>query len=157
MKRRKFLQRSLFAAFSAFMSSVGVAFAESVSRLWPERPRGAFSQQTLEPTFASLFGETEIINSDKIRILAADLAENGAVVPVKVETDFETAKSITLVASKNPVPLVAQFNFSERVVPFVATRIKLAESSEIIAVVETNGGLYQARRFVDVTIGGCGA
>ena len=90
-------------------------------------------------------------------MIAAELAENGAVVPVKVETDFTTASSITLIATKNPVPLVAQFKFSERVVPFVATRVKLAESSDIIAVIDTPQGLFKAHRHVEVTIGGCSA
>lgn len=157
MQRRSFLRRTLLSALATFVTGVGHAVAESVGRVWPKRPRGAFSQEALAPTFDALFGQREITDSDKIRVLAAELAENGAVVPVKVETDFEIARSITLIASKNPVPLVAQFSFSELVKPFVATRVKLAESSEIIAVIETEDGLYQARRFVEVTIGGCSA
>lgn len=157
MQRRSFLQKLLAGSVATYVVGLGHAFAESIVRVWPERPRSAFSKETLDPTFEALFADREIIESDKVRVLAAELAENGAVVPVKVETDFEAARSITLIASKNPVPLVAQFSFSELVKPFVATRVKLAESSEIIAVVETADGLFQARRFVEVTIGGCSA
>lgn len=122
-----------------------------------KRPSQAFAEQLLDPTLETLFGTTNIPSNDKIKVVAADLAENGAVVPVKVETEFVSARSITLLASKNPVPLVAKFDFTERVRPFVATRVKLAESSEIIAVIDTGEELFQARRFVKVTLGGCSA
>ena len=122
----------------------------------PPRPVAAFQTEEFGPTLDALFGTREIATSDAIHIRAADLAENGAVVPVKVETDFERAKSITLLASKNPVPLIAQFVFADNVQPYVATRVKLAESSELIAIVDTDSGPLMAAKFIEVTIGGCG-
>jgi sulfur-oxidizing protein SoxY len=53
----------------------------------------------------------------------------GAVVPVKIHTDLDKVESINLIAEKNPVPLVASFKLATGVVnPFIATRIKLAQS-----------------------------
>ncbi|MEM7465453.1 MAG: thiosulfate oxidation carrier protein SoxY [Pseudomonadota bacterium] len=157
MLRRRFLKNLIAASAGSAVASVCQAIEGTIERIWPSRPRQAFSEESLEPAFSALFGEREITESDKVKVVAAKLAENGAVVPVKVETEFEHATQITIIASKNPVPLVAQFHFHANVKPFVATRIKLAESSEVIAVVETADGLFQARRYVEVTIGGCSA
>ena len=157
MRRRKFLNYFATAILASAFTGVRQAVAQVAERIWPARPREAFSADTLAQTIDALFGEREILDSEKITITAAELAENGAVVPVKINTEFPHAKQITILASKNPVPLVGSFSFGARVQPFIATRIKLAESSEIIAIVETDDGLYQARRFVEVTIGGCGA
>lgn len=145
------------ALFSQALAGKAYAATAQLNHAWSKRPSDAFAEETLAPTLQALFGEVSIPTSEKIRVIAAELAENGAVVPVKVETDFAVARSITLLASKNPVPLVAQFVFSARVKPFVATRIKLAQSSEIIAIVETENGIFQSRRHVEVTIGGCSA
>ena len=65
-------------------------------------------------------------------------------------------RTIAIIATKNPVPLVATFVCSPRTRAFVATRIKLAESCDVIAVVETDDGCFRARKAVEVTIGGCG-
>ena len=157
MRRRTFLNYFTAVITSSALVGVRDVVAQVAARIWPTRPRDAFSAETLSQSITALFGDREIVDSEKISITAADLAENGAVVPVKVETEFAHANQITLFASKNPVPLVARFSFGERVKPFIATRVKLAESSEIIAIVETEEGLYQARRFIEVTIGGCGA
>ena len=35
-------------------------------------------------------------------------------------------------------------------------RIKMGKTSDVIAVVKANGKLYEARKAVKVTIGGCG-
>ena len=43
-----------------------------------------------------------------------------------------------------------------RAVGKVSTRVKVAESSKIVAVVDLGGKLYSAAKEVKVTIGGCG-
>ena len=105
---------------------------------------------------SDLFGDTEIPVSKEIRIAAADLAENGAVVPIKIEAGFQQVSAISIIATKNPVPLVAKFVLGKTTAGFIATRIKLAESCDVVAVVETPEGIYQARKAIKVTIGGCG-
>ena len=126
-------------------------------RLWAgARPRQAFASTSVDLALVALFGTANIPTSDKIRIGVARLAENGAVVPVKVEADLPGISEIALLATKNPVPLIARFDLTPRVRGFIATRVKLAESSEIVAVVNCQNGLFAARQAVEVTIGGCG-
>ena len=41
-------------------------------------------------------------------------------------------------------------------IPFVSTRIKMAETADVIAVVKAGDKLYKNAKNVKVTIGGCG-
>jgi sulfur-oxidizing protein SoxY len=145
--RRRLLRAAITAACTLPFAWINRAFAA--------RPIEAFRAETVADTVAVLFGDRPIPESDRIRISAADLAENGSVVPIKIETDFTDVTAVSIIAMKNPVPLVAKFAFSTATKGFVATRIKLASSSEVIAVVETGSGTYQARKPIEVTIGGC--
>lgn len=120
------------------------------------RPMAAFRADSVAATLAELYPGQRIVDSDDVRVAAADLAENGAVVPIKVTTDLAELRSISIIASANPVPLVATFVCGPRTNGFVATRIKLAESCDVVAVVETAHGCYRAQKSIEVTIGGCG-
>ena len=144
--------RGLLLAIGAFLSTP-LAWA---TRLFAARPSEAFRAETIDETLRSLYGEADILTSDKIRIAAADLAENGTVVPLKVEAKLSDVRTISIIAVENPIPLVGKFVFGEATAGFVATRIKLAKSGDVIAVVETANGLYQTRKTIEVTIGGCG-
>jgi sulfur-oxidizing protein SoxY len=120
------------------------------------RPQVAFSQDDVEAAITALSAGAKPLASDKIRIGVARLAENGAVVPLKVDVDLPNVRTIAILATKNPVPLIARFDLAAGTRAFIATRVKLAESSEILALVETEAGWYLARQTVEVTIGGCG-
>ena len=145
-------RRGLLLAIGAFLSTP-LAWA---TRLFAARPSEAFRAETIDETLRSLYGEADILTSDKIRIAAVDLAENGTVVPLKVEAKLSDVRTISIIAVENPRPLVGKFVFGEATAGFVATRIKLAKSGDVIAVVETANGLYQTRKTIEVTIGGCG-
>jgi sulfur-oxidizing protein SoxY len=56
----------------------------------------------------------------------------------------------------NPTPLAASFDLGPKMVPEVAMRIKMGESSNVTAVVKAGGQLYSMSKEVKVTIGGCG-
>ena len=148
--RRAFL-RGLLGAALACLARVPEVLAAARGR-----PDAAFAAEALDAALVALYGAASYPTSDRIRIGVAKLAENGAVVPVKVEVDLPHVEEIALFASRNPVPLVARFSFGPRTRPFVATRIKLKETSDVIAVVRTREGLSMARAAVAVTVGGCG-
>ena len=102
-----------------------------------------------------LFGGAPITPSDQISIEMVELAEDGSVVPIKIEIQMEGVESITLIAEKNPIPLIGTFELGPNALPFIATRIKLAKSSRAIAVAKAKGRLYSASKFVRVIKGGC--
>ena len=96
-----------------------------------------------------------IEESKQITIGVHDLVENGAVVPVKINSDLPGVTSISIVVEKNPNPLIAHFELSPKCRAFVATRIKVGAPSELVAIVKSNGKLYKASKYVEVVEGGC--
>jgi sulfur-oxidizing protein SoxY len=94
--------------------------------------------------------------SDKIKIKAPDIAENGAVVPVSVTTSIDGVSSISLFADKNALPLTANFELGPGTEGYVSTRIKMGKTANVIAVVKAGDKLFSSSKEVKVTIGGCG-
>jgi sulfur-oxidizing protein SoxY len=78
------------------------------------------------------------------------------VVPISVTTTLPGVTSISFVVSENPNALAASYVIPEGTVPSVANRLKMAKTSNVIAIVEANGKLYSATKEVKVTVGGCG-
>ena len=148
MHRRNFLHTLAVAAGSGLFCNAWRAFAA-----WNEK---AFAAKSETGALAEFFGGRAIQPSDAVAIDVLDLIEDGAVVPVQVGTTLPQAQSITLLVEKNPNPLIAHFELGKRCRPTIATRIKVAEPSDLIAVVESEGKLYSARKFVKVMEGGCG-
>jgi len=150
MQRRKFLQGTL-------SGGAVVAGAVLLPRLaFADWPKAAFESKDVDSALASLLGTSEIADSAEIQIKAPDIAENGAVVPVQVDTSLPGIESITIIADQNPSPLLASFEFSGDAVGYISTRIKMGKTGNVIAVVKAGGKLYRAKKEVKVTIGGCG-
>jgi sulfur-oxidizing protein SoxY len=94
--------------------------------------------------------------SPRITLEVPEIAEDGAIVPVSVETTLPEVVSLALFVEKNPTPLAARFRFDASLDPYVSLRIKMNESCDVIAVVESAGKFYSARKYVRVVVGGCG-
>lgn len=106
-------------------------------------------------SLAKLFPGKSINTSDQITIGARSFIENGAVVPIKINTSLPKVTSISIYVEKNPNPLIAHFELSPRSLGFVATRIKIDKPSNISALVQSDGELYQTTMFIEVAKGGC--
>ena len=91
-----------------------------------------------------------------IELTAPEIAENGNTVPVSVVAPG--AVSIMLLATGNPTPAVATFNFGPMAgARSGATRIRLAKTQDVVAVAKMEDGSFRkAGATVKVTIGGCG-
>ena len=96
------------------------------------------------------------VESKDIVITAPDIAENGAVVPVAVTSRIPNTQQISIIAEKNPRPLMATFDVSNGGEGYVSTRIKMGESSNVWAVVKADGNFFAAKKEVKITVGGCG-
>ncbi len=148
--RRQFLRSALA---SLALLKTGLLFPISVFAKWPE---SVFSKKHPEEALAELFGDREITQTDKIVIEMPPGAENGAIVPIIIKTDLKNVQSISLLAEKNPVALLAQFTFSSKGRgEYLRTRIKLAKSSHVIVVVEADGQLCTNKKYIEVLKGGC--
>ena len=138
--------------------AVAVAVAAGLitpSRVLAATPRSAFEAKGMADTMKAL-GLAAPADSKDITIKAPDIAENGAVVPVEVTSSIAGTSAIAILAEKNAQPLVADFGFSGGAQGFISTRIKMANTSLVRAVVSAGGKTYTAAKEVKVTIGGCG-
>lgn len=152
-QRRIMLKGSLAASALGVAVGAGLLTPRAVLAAWPE---AAFKAKDAAGAMTALTGLDQMSESADIRIKAPDIAENGAVVPVTVETSIEGVESISIIAVNNPAPLIASFELGEGAVGFVSTRIKMGKSGDVIAVVKGGGKLQSAKKEVKVTIGGCG-
>ena len=96
------------------------------------------------------------ISDGGVTLTAPEIAENGNTVPIAVAAPGATA--IFLVATGNPVPPVATFNFGPLAATQAAsTRIRLAGTQDVVAIARmADGSFARAVSTVKVTIGGCG-
>lgn len=152
MKRRTFLRGSFAGGMLGVAAGAGLLTPRMILAAWPE---SAFKQENLDGAVKSLFGTSDITTSGDINIKAPDIAENGAVVPISVSTGMK-ADSIAVFVKENPVPLTCSFDLGSNTKGNVSTRIKMGKTSDVVAVVKSDGKLYSATKVVKVTIGGCG-
>jgi len=141
------------------LGAVVAATALLPVKLWAAmaRPKEAFTATGLDTTFAQIGGTPEM--HDGIIFSTPDIAENGAVVPVKVEIDtakLPNVEKIYVMVELNPNPLAAMFMVPNGTQPFVETRVKVAQTCNLYAVAEADGKLYMAAKETKVTLGGCG-
>ncbi len=96
------------------------------------------------------------MKSEGITLTAPEIAENGNTVPITV--DAPGAASILVLATGNPTPGVATFNFGALAGSQSATtRIRLAGTQDVVAIAKFEDGSFaRAASTVKVTIGGCG-
>jgi sulfur-oxidizing protein SoxY len=118
-------------------------------------PEEAFKQKSEADAIKALYGKTAE-PSDKVKLDAPEIAENGGVVPISVTTTLDKVTSISFLVAENPNALAASYNIPEGTMPSVANRLKMAKTTNVIAIVEADGKLYSATKEVKVTVGGCG-
>ncbi|MGA2054627.1 MAG: thiosulfate oxidation carrier protein SoxY [Bradyrhizobium sp.] len=118
-------------------------------------PENAFKQKNDKEAIKLLYGRP-IEPSDKIKLDAPEIAENGAVVPISVSTSLADVTSIAFVVPENPNVLAAYYKIPQDTMPSVANRLKMAKTSNVTVIVEAGGKLFSATKEVKVTVGGCG-
>jgi sulfur-oxidizing protein SoxY len=102
-------------------------------------------------------GGTEPARSgDIVFFQTPDIAENGAVVPVGITSSIPRTESIAILIEKNPNMLAAVFDLPAGTESTVSTRVKMAQTSNVYALVKTDGRYYVASKEIKVTLGGCG-
>jgi sulfur-oxidizing protein SoxY len=152
--RRLILQGAASVALIG-LGSLPFGLAPAYAAANDKYPEEAFKQKSDAEAIKALYGKTAEA-SDKVKLDAPEIAENGAVVPVSVSTTLADVTSISFLVAENPVALVASYGIPAGTVPNIANRIKMAKTSNVIVVVEAGGKLYSATKEVKVTVGGCG-
>jgi len=128
------------------------AFADADAKDWPA---DAFKQKTEADALKALYGKSAEA-SDKVSLDAPEIAENGAVVPISVTSTLPGVTGIAVLVLENPNTLAAAYKIPAGSNAMVASRLKMAKTSKVVAVVESGGKLFSATKEVKVTVGGCG-
>ena len=124
--------------------------------VWAEEwNRAAFEGKQPDDVIRVL-GGTGARESAEVVILAPEIAENGAVVPLEVISKLDKTESIAIVVEKNPNPLAANFTIPDGTLPDIQTRVKMAQTCNVYALVKANGKFYFAVKEIKITQGGCG-
>jgi sulfur-oxidizing protein SoxY len=152
--RRKVLKGTsgaavLGVAMAAGLFKPGSAWAQSG---WN---KAAFETKSLNDAVKAMGGSAPTESKD-IQINSPDIAENGAVVPFTIASKLPRTEQVALLVEKNPYILAASFNIPEGTEPWVNTRVKMGQTSNVIALVKADGKYYYTVKEVKVTLGGCG-
>ena len=148
--RREMMKRS--AAVGVLLAGCGLLPAQAQGT----RNVAAFESKSVADVLKAL-GSARPVESPDIVFTAPDIAENGAVVPIAASTALPGVKRIAFLVEKNPTTLAGVFEFSDAVETAVSTRIKMGETSNVLAVAITDDGkVLFAQKEVKVTLGGCG-
>lgn len=147
LKRRTVLKNT---GALATLVSLGVLTAEQALAA----PREAFNAKSVAEALKIVGGSTA--SSDQVSIVSPDIAENGAVVPVGASSKLANTTEIYLLVEKNITPLAAAFMIPAGTDADVQTRLKMGQSTNVLAVVKADGKWYSASKETKVTLGGCG-
>ena len=148
--RREMLTRS--ASVAAALAGLGL-LPQAAQAAWSQ---AAFDAKTMGDLMKAL-GTSGPAESKDVTITGPDIAENGAVVPVGAASALPGVKRLLILVEKNPSMLAALFEVTDAVEPNISTRVKMGQSSNVIAVVITaDNKVLFAQKEIKVTLGGCG-
>jgi sulfur-oxidizing protein SoxY len=147
--RRCFLIRTAgFAAGVGILSAVPLRTARA-------------TPQAMQEAVRKIVGEAALQHG-KVRLDVPPLVENGNAVPLTVSvdspmTEADHVRAIHIVNEKNPQPHVISMTLGPRAGrASVSTRIKLADSQQIVALAEmSDGSFWSEAADVIVTIAAC--
>ncbi len=158
MKRRSFM-KSMMAASAVAAAPMALMAKEDAPKAKKKGP----NDMTYDAAVAAITGGKEVKDSDKIKLTVPEIAENGAVVPVKVEVDHPMeennyVKAIHILNTKNGNARCVDVMLTPaNAKGYFATRVKLGGTQEVVGLVELSDGTFiKAGKSIKVTIGGCG-
>ena len=128
---------------------------ETASAATPPWDGATFETHSLEDAVRTLGGSTPVESND-VLLTGPDLAENGAVVPFTIESRIPGTSRMAILVEKNPWIVAITFGIPPGTEAWVSTRVKMNETSKVIALAGTGDGRwYSTARPVKVTRGGC--
>lgn len=147
MQRRHFFQGVI--AFTSVLIASLIRFRVGNAVENPISPE-------LTKQFQQAYADQIITDSPEILVNLPTNAENGAVVPITIQSQLDNIDRVYIWAEKNPTPLVAEFELAKDVAVHITARIKLAESSHVIVIARQGQQLLRNLQWVNVMQGGCG-
>lgn len=114
----------------------------------------AFDAKSLQDALEALRVSAAAPSKD-IMLEVPDTPESAAFVPVQITSRVPGTASIFVFVDRNPWPHIARFDLAPEALPFVALRLRVAETSAVRAVVRAGTSHYVAAKNVKVALGGC--
>ena len=150
-----------FAMHRRRLLTIGVGAA--VATAWMGSPRPAFAAKNDAEELIRKFTAGKTATEGRVRLDLPEIAENGNTVPMTVSVESPMSEQsyvsdVLVVADANPRGGIATFHFSPASgIAEVNTRIRLAETQNVIAIARMNdGSVFTTSKQVKITIGGCG-
>jgi sulfur-oxidizing protein SoxY len=154
MKRREFVQSSTGAAALGLAVSAGLfPITASAQTAWN---KAAFEAKNLADVVKALGGAAAATESKDVVLSVPEIAENGDVVRVGVQSAAAGTTWLGLVIEKNPAVLAAGFDVLEGNEANMSTNVKMGQSSNVYALAKVGDKFIYAVKEVIVTLGGCG-
>lgn len=153
MKRRKFL--STGQAVMALAVTAGFIPATGLAQNAPGWNKAAFEGKSLAEVVKALGGAAATASSD-VMLSAPEIAENGNVVRMGVESKLAGTSMIALLVEKNPALLSASFDVIAGSDASFSTNVKMGQTSNVYALAKVGDKFFYAVKEVKVTLGGCG-
>jgi sulfur-oxidizing protein SoxY len=153
LPRRTFLKSTLATAVLAAVGGTGLLAPRRA--LAAEWPKAAFTAKKFEEAVKALYGTDQMSPSASVKLKAPTQAENSAQVQIQVVAEMPNVEDIAVFVEQNPFALAARASF-HGAEGYFSTRLKMAQTSDVYAVVKSGGKLYFTKQNVKVTVGGCG-
>jgi sulfur-oxidizing protein SoxY len=151
-QRRNVLKSGSGAALLSVLAAAGIITPGVALADWN---KAAFEAKNMADTLKAL-GATPPADSKDVQLTAPDIAENGAVVPIGVASTLPNITMVAIMIEKNPSTLAASFTLPAGTEPNIQTRVKMGQTSNVFAVVKSDGKFFMTSKEVKVTMGGCG-
>ena len=138
---------TLKAAGAAFLLASGLLHPlRALAATWN---KAAFASKTPADALKGI-GASSPLESKDILIEAPQIAENGAVVPIAIQSNIPKTDWIAIVVPKNPNALSAAFDIPAGTDPSISTRVKMGQSSDVLALIRADGKYFVATREIKV-------
>ncbi len=147
-------RRQALQTLSAFALALSTGLLKVPEALAAEWHAELFEMKRIDELMKKLGGD--FVASADVLLNVPEIAENGAVVPVSVTSKVAGTEKIAILVEKNPYPLSARISLPPGTEPTVSTRVKMAGTSNVHALVQAGGTWYVASKEIKVTLGGCG-
>jgi sulfur-oxidizing protein SoxY len=144
--------RRQFLHLLSLMVATGLLPRTALAEVWNE---AAFSAKTVDDV-VKLLGGGAPQASDQVILNGPEIAENGAVVPLEINSRLPGTDAIAILIEKNPNTLAATFAIPAGTLPEIQTRVKMNETCNVYALARAGGKYFYAAKEIKVTLGGCG-
>ena len=151
-QRRNVMKSGSGAALLSILAAAGIIKPGVALADWN---KAAFEAKSMADTLKAL-GATTPADSKDVQLTAPDIAENGAVVPIGVASTLPNVTMVAIMIEKNPSTLAATFTLPAGTEPNIQTRVKMGQTSNVFAVVKSDGKFFMTSKEIKVTLGGCG-